>query len=362
MKIAVLVSGGVDSAVALALLKEQGHDVTAFYLKIWLEDELAFLGECPWEDDLHYVKKVCEQLNVELVIVPLQKEYHERVVSYTIQAVKEGRTPNPDVLCNSLVKFGAFFEVLGSEYDKVATGHYAHVYEELVFDGTTKTNKSVFYLALTPDPIKDQTYFLAQLNQAQLSRVVFPLGKFEKKEVRALAERFELANKDRKDSQGLCFLGKIKFRDFIKEHVGTQEGSLVEYETGKCMGTHEGFWFYTSGQRQGMGLSGGPWYVVGKDIAKNIVFISREYHAADKARDTFLIDHCNWFAGCLPQETSLLVKMRHGPKLYPCTLQATSQGLLVTLESRDQGIAAGQFAVFYKENVCLGSATITATF
>lgn len=355
MKIAVLISGGVDSSVALRLLHAQGHDITAFYLKIWLEDELAFLGECPWEDDLSYVRAVCDQIKVPLEIVPLQRAYWDRVVSYTIAEIKAGRTPNPDIMCNQQVKFGAFYDVISNRFDKVATGHYAQVQE---CDGR-------YHLICAPDEIKDQTYFLSQLSQEQLSRALFPIGHLRKTEVRALAETFDLPNKDRKDSQGICFLGKLKFREFVKHHVGIQKGSFIEYETGRVAGEHEGFWYYTIGQRQGIGLSGGPWYVIKKDSHNNIVFISKEYHAPDKIRDTFYIDASNWictkplFDG--PRSRSLNVKLRHGAKRYACSViqqDSSSDVLHVKLFEQDQGIAPGQFAVLYDGQECLGGGVI----
>ncbi|MCF7900306.1 tRNA 2-thiouridine(34) synthase MnmA [Candidatus Babeliales bacterium] len=349
MKIAMLVSGGVDSSVALRLVKNQGHDVTAFYLKIWLEDELAYLGECPWQEDLDYAQKVCDQAGVELKVVSLQQAYHEKIVAYTIKTIKEGRTPNPDVLCNTMIKFGAFYDEVGKEYDAIATGHYAQVVKR---DG-------IFYLHQTPDPIKDQTYFLSQLTPAQLSRVMFPIGEYKKSEVRELATLYDLPNKNRKDSQGLCFLGKIKFRDFVKHHVGTNPGQLVEYETGKVWGEHEGFWFYTVGQRQGIGLSHGPWYVVKTDPETNTVFISSHYKELEKTRDTFSIGHCNWFAGSAPHQTTLKVKLRHGPQEYTCSFSNNGDGtFFITLPEDDQGLAAGQFAVFYDNGLCLGSGVI----
>src|SRR5579871_1845652 len=280
MKIAVLVSGGVDSSVALKLLKDQGHDVTAFYIKIWLEDELSYLGNCPWEEDLSYVRQVCEQLNVPLEIISMQKEYKDEVVAYTIEQVKAGRTPNPDILCNQRSKFGLFLDKIDASFEKVASGHYAQVREK---DG-------IIELFQSPDPIKDQTYFLSHLNQKQLQRVLFPIGHLQKSELRALAHTFNLPNKDRPDSQGICFLGMFKFSDFIKHHLGTQQGNLIESETGKIMGHHDGFWFYTIGQRQGIRLGGGPWYVVAKDCVQNIVYISRNYYDSDKQRDAFATD------------------------------------------------------------------------
>lgn len=348
-KIAVLVSGGVDSSVALALLKKQGHDVTAFYLKIWLEDDLAFLGECPWQDDLSYVQQVCDQLAVPLQIMNLQREYHERVVAYTLAQVKAGKTPNPDILCNQFIKFGLFLDQIDDSFEKVATGHYAQVFQ-------TPTG---YILECSPDPVKDQTYFLSRLNQTQLARCLFPIGHLYKTAVRALAQEFNLPNKDRKDSQGICFLGKFKFRDFIKHHLGTKSGDLVEYETGSIVGRHEGFWFYTIGQRQGIGLAGGPWYVIAKDPDKNIVFISRRYYESQKDRTQVLVRECRWLSGVQPTDEILQIKLRHGAhKHHAQVIFFEDNNAQALLRENDQGIAAGQFAVFYQKNQCLGSGII----
>ena len=348
-KCAVLVSGGVDSSVALRLLKEQGYESTAFYLKIWLEDELAYLGNCPWQEDLSYVEAVCKQADVPLEVISLQKEYWDRVVTYTLSEIKAGRTPNPDILCNQRVKFGAFFDKLGNGYEKVATGHYARVQGE----GTN------IELHITDDPVKDQTYFLSHLSRDQLARVLFPIGHLTKIQVRNEAERFDLPNKERKDSQGICFLGKLKFTDFIKHHFGEKEGSLVEFETQEVIGRHRGYWFYTIGQRQGLGLAGGPWYVVAKDFESNIVFISRRYYTDDKERDTFTLRNCNWI-GSAPPAGNLKVKLRHGPNFNLAELNPSSDGTYaVSLQERDQGLAEGQYAVFYDGTRCLGGGIIS---
>lgn len=350
MKIAVLVSGGVDSSVALALLKEQGHDVTAFYLKIWLEDELSYLGSCPWQEDLAYVQAVCNQLDVPLHVVSLQQEYHDTVARYTIEEIKNGRTPNPDVLCNQRIKFGFFLNHIDQSYEKIATGHYAQV---------THTEQGPI-LHLSPDAIKDQTYFLSYLDKAQLSRALFPIGHLQKEEVRALAHHYNLPTKDRKDSQGICFLGKLKFSDFIKHHIGQKPGDLVEYETGKTLGTHKGFWFHTIGQRQGSGLAGGPWYVVKKDTEKNIVYVSRSYHAPDKQRNQFIATNCNWLSSSIDKPTVIEVKLRHGKNTHQALVEPYQHNSVrVTLTTNDQGIAPGQFAVFYQNKVCLGAGIIT---
>jgi tRNA (5-methylaminomethyl-2-thiouridylate)-methyltransferase len=350
MKVAVLVSGGVDSSVALALLRAQGHEVTAFYLKIWLEDELSFLGECPWQDDLRYVEQVCAQFNVPLQVISLQKEYWQEVVSYTIAQVRQGNTPNPDMLCNQRIKFGMFFKHLPPEFDKVATGHYAQV----------KEHNGLYELHSSPDKIKDQTYFLSYLRQDQLARALFPIGHLTKEEVRALARDFNLPNQARKDSQGICFLGKFKYNDFIKHHVGEQPGDIIEYETGKVVGTHKGFWFHTIGQRQGSGLAGGPWYVVAKDITLNRVYMSRSYHQLENHRTAFIATDCNWIGEAPALPASYEVKLRHGPQRTQSFLTPSDdQKILVQLATKDQGIAAGQFAVWYKGTRCLGAGVIS---
>ncbi len=348
-KIAVLVSGGVDSSVALALLQEAGFDVTAFYIKIWLEDELAFLGDCPWEEDLAYVRSVTGMLGVPLEIVPLQKEYWERVVAEAIREVKAGRTPNPDMLCNSRIKFGAFYDAIGDEYAKIATGHYAQ----------TEEKSGRFFLKKAIDPVKDQTYFLSQLSKSQLSRAIFPIGGYMKPEVRMLAKKFQLPNAERKDSQGICFLGKIPFDEFLRHHLGTRPGPLVEFETGNTLGEHDGYWYFTIGQREGIGLSGGPWYVVGKDAETNTIFISHAENRAERARDRFSVERPNWFNDRPEDGMELSVKLRHGPKQYRAKVQwRDSETLEVFLGEKDPGLADGQYAVFYSGEYCLGGGII----
>ncbi len=353
MKVAVLTSGGVDSSVALGLLKDRGYNLEAFYIKIWLEDDFAHLGECPWEEDLKYVRSICEKWDIPLNIVPLQREYWELVIEKAVEELREGRTPNPDIFCNSRIKFGLFYETIDDSFSFVATGHYARKEE---VDG-------VSYLKLAADPKKDQTYFLSYLSQQQLSRALFPIGDYTKAQVRELAEQFGLPNSRRKDSQGLCFLGTIKFRDFIKLHLGEREGDFVEYETGKKIGRHRGFWFYTVGQRQGLGLSGGPWYVVKKVPSENIVYISRNYRELTGIRRKMEVSKFNWISDISyreGQEFECRVKVRHGPEFIGAKVRMiTDDRAEVTLERPDQGLAPGQFCVFYSGDKCLGAAVIT---
>jgi len=350
MKTAVLLSGGVDSSVAMNLLKREGHDLTAFYLKIWLEEELAFLGNCPWEEDLDYARKVCEQAGVPLEIVNMQEEYLNTVVEYTITELRAGRTPSPDVMCNRHIKFGQFFSKIGLEgrFDKVASGHYAGIEEK----------NGIFYLKESPDPIKCQTYFLTYLVQSQLSKILFPLGNYTKSQVRELASEFDLPNSRRKDSQGICFLGKIKYNDFIRFHLGEQKGDILEIESGKKLGVHRGYWFHTIGQRTGLGLSGGPWYVVKKSIDENIIYVSRDNQTNKTPHDRFDVLNINWIAE-VPESERLQVKLRHGAQKYGCRIELrTPNEAFVVLDEPDQGIATGQFAIFYEGGYCLGGGVI----
>ena len=348
MKIAVLLSGGVDSSVALRLLKDAGHDITAFYLKIWLQDEYSFLGECPWEEDLRYVRGVCEQADVPLNVISLQTEYWDSVVSYTISEIKEGRTPNPDMFCNSLIKFGQFYDRIDDSFEKVASGHYAKVEKT---DGKFQLKKS-------PDPVKDQTYFLAYLTQEQFSSALFPIGDYKKDEIRTLAENYDLPNKVRKDSQGICFLGQIKFDEFIKHHLGIKTGNIINADTGRVIGEHNGYYYFTIGQRSGLGLSGGPWYVVKKDVEKNFIYISKEKLKPGETSE-FTVGKFNWISGSKPGKEDLQVKIRHGANFFNCKLELNgSETGKVFLDGADKGIAPGQFAVFYDDEVCLGGGVI----
>jgi tRNA (5-methylaminomethyl-2-thiouridylate)-methyltransferase len=348
MKIAVLLSGGVDSSVALRLLKDAGHDITAFYLKIWLQDEYSFLGECPWEEDLRFARGVCEQAGVPLNVISLQTEYWDSVVSYTISEIKDGRTPNPDMFCNSLIKFGQFYDKIDDSYEKVASGHYAKV---------EKANGN-FQLKKSPDPVKDQTYFLAYLTQEQLSRALFPIGNYKKDEIRTLAEQYDLPNKVRKDSQGICFLGQIKFDEFIKHHLGIKTGNIINADIGKVIGEHNGYYYFTIGQRSGLGLSGGPWYVVKKDVEKNFVYISKEKIKTEQT-NVFTVGKFNWVSGSKPVKKDLQVKIRHGASFFKCKLELNdNESGRVLLDGADKGIAPGQFAVFYDNEVCLGGGVI----
>jgi tRNA-specific 2-thiouridylase len=345
MKIAVLASGGVDSSVALMRLAEEGtHELTAFYLKIWLEDEMAFLGSCPWEEDIENIRAVCERAGVPLEIISLQQEYLNTVVTYALAELEAGHTPSPDVMCNRMIKFGAFSDRIGGQYERVASGHYAQVVER---GGLMRLLKSA-------DPRKDQTYFLCQMWQDQIARALFPIGGLTKAEVRAEAQRYELPNAERPDSQGICFLGRVPFNDFVRHHLGDRPGEIREASSGRVLGEHRGTWFHTIGQRRGLGLSGGPWYVVAKDPVGDVIEVVHGDQLTDRARNRFHIPEPHWVAEP-PRRTELSVRLRHGEHIEPCLVEQVDDGLLVELtEASDPGIAPGQFAALYDGEECLG--------
>jgi tRNA (5-methylaminomethyl-2-thiouridylate)-methyltransferase len=345
LEVALLLSGGVDSSVALHRLLDAGHRVTAFYLKVWLEDELAHLGGCPWEEDLQNARAVCEQVSVPLEVVPLQRAYRDRVVEEALRELRAGRTPSPDCLCNPRIKFGAFQEVVGGRFDRLASGHYARI-------GGAPEDP---WLLAAADPVKDQTYFLALLSGEQLGRCLFPVGSLTKEEVRREARRRGLPNRERPDSQGLCFLGEVRYPDFVRAHLGTWRGEIREAASGRLLGEHPGHWFYTIGQRFGLGLGGGPWYVVEKDPERNEVRVA---HGSPSYRRRFGVPSPSWI-GDPPPGKELEVKVRHGPHRYRCRIEKEGAGgLAVTLGAADGGLAPGQVAVFYQEERCLGGGAI----
>jgi len=349
-RVAVLVSGGVDSTVALMRLVEEGvRDLTAFYLKIWLEDEMAFLGSCPWEEDLAILREVCQIAGVPLEVAPLQQEYLTTVVAYALSELEAGRTPSPDVMCNRMIKFGAFVDRIGERFDRIASGHHARVEER---DG-------VFHLLRGADRRKDQTYFLCLLRQEQLARCLFPIGGLTKSEVRREARRLGLPNADRPDSQGICFLGRVPFDDFVRHHLGHRPGEIRRASTGEILGRHRGTWFHTIGQRRGLGLGGGPWYVVGKDPTHDVVEVVHADELAGYARRRFRVADPHWIAGP-PRRSRLTVRIRHGERLDPCTVTEDEDGsVTVELDAAvDPGVAPGQFAVLYDGEECLGGGAI----
>ncbi len=353
MNIAALVSGGVDSSVTVPKLIEMGYKPTIFYIKIGMENEPGYT-DCPSEEDIEITTYLAKKYDLKMEIVDLQKLYWERVISYTLDEVKNGLTPNPDVMCNKMIKFGAFEELYGKDFDLITTGHYA----------ATKEIKGEKYLATAADKRKDQTYFLAQITKAQVQKLMFPIGDIQKSEVRRLAEEMKLPSAHRPDSQGICFLGKINYNDFIRRYVGEKEGDIIEFETGKKLGKHKGFWFHTIGQRKGLGLSQGPWFVVKKDIENNIIYVSNGYDPISQYGTTVELKHFHWINEKPDQDYSspkrVKFKIRHTPEFTSGTLIKNDDLYILESDEKIAGIAAGQFAVIYDEaeQICFGSGAI----
>lgn len=362
MNIAALVSGGVDSSVVVHLLKEQGYTPDIFYIRIGMEDEEGYI-DCPAEEDIEITQWIARKYGCRFEEVNLHKEYWDNVVSYTIESVRKGLTPNPDVMCNKLIKFGAFDDRRGHAYDRIATGHYARTEQVdsgqwTVDSGATQDggvqqgtdySSPITFLATAKDPVKDQTDFLSQLSYRQIQKLMFPIGHLMKSDVRAIAHEAGLPSADRKDSQGICFLGKINYNDFIKRYLGEREGEIVELESGKVLGTHKGYWFHTIGQRKGLYLSGGPWFVVRKDIENNVLYVSQGYDPREQYGDRITLMGFRPLAPItltLPLEVKF--KIRHTPEFHPGRLVQLPDGL-VQIESGEliQGIAAGQYATIY---------------
>ena len=362
MTIAALVSGGVDSSVVVHLLKEQGYTPDIFYIRIGMEDEEGYI-DCPAEEDIEITQWIAKKYGCRFEEVNLHKEYWDNVVSYTIESVRKGLTPNPDVMCNKRIKFGAFEDKRGHDYDRIATGHYARTEQVdsgqwTVDSGATQDggvqqgtdySSPITFLATAKDPVKDQTDFLSQLSYKQIQKLMFPIGHLMKSEVRAIAHEAHLPSADRKDSQGICFLGKINYNDFIRRYLGEREGKIVELETGKVLGTHKGYWFHTIGQRKGLYLSGGPWFVVRKDIEENVLYVSQGYDPREQYGDRITLMGFHPLAPVeLPLPMEVKFKIRHTPEFHPGRLVQLPDGL-VQIESEEliQGIAAGQYATIY---------------
>ncbi len=353
MSTATLISGGVDSSVVVHLQKEQGITPSLFYIQIGHKSK--DLIDCSSEEDIEMATLVARKYGCKLEIIDLHQEYWDSVVAYTLEKVKKGLTPNPDVMCNKLIKFGVFEQQVGKEFDFTATGHYAQT--------IVKNNKT--YLGTAKDPIKDQTDFLAQIDNLQVSKLSFPLGHLMKEEVRKIAQEVNLPTAKRHDSQGICFLGKINYNDFIKNYLGVKKGPIVEWETGKILGLHNGYWFHTVGQRKGLGLSGGPWYVVEKDVDANIVFASKGYNVETQYGKEFHINEMHFITenpwGKQMDRKEITFKIRHTPEFTKGIIQKTEKGYHIYSQDKLQGIAPGQFGVIYdkESHICIGSGEIS---
>ena len=349
-RIAVLLSGGVDSSVVVSEFARLGLHPDCFYIRIGPEEKGEW--DCNSEEDVEMATAVAAKYGCRLSVVDCHREYWSQVTRYTMEKVRAGFTPNPDVMCNRLIKFGAFHEKAGHDYDLIATGHYART----EWIGGRK------WLTTSPDPVKDQTDFLAQIFPWQLRKAIFPIGHMLKEQVRAVAEREHLVNARRKDSQGICFLGNIDYNEYVRRYLGENPGDIIERETGRKIGEHRGLWFHTIGQRKGLGLGGGPWFVVRKDVEHNILYVSHGYDPQDAYRSDFTIggfDFLTEGVDELPQQVTF--KIRHTPDFHRATVEPLGNGRF-GIHSADaiHGVAPGQFCVVYDEShhKCYGSGEI----
>lgn len=363
-KIALLLSGGVDSSVALHMLCEAGEKPDCYYIHIGPDKDDTY--SCTSDEDVEMCRIVTARYGVNFEIIDLHKEYWDNVVEYTVRKVSRGYTPNPDVMCNTIIKFGAFYDKIGYKYDYIATGHYA------TRVGYGNDNSMKWWIAPANDRIKDQVDFIANINtrKVPVSRMLFPIGMLMKDEVRKIAEENHLINAKRKDSQGICFLGKINYNDYIEQYLGRKDGLIIDINTGVTLGTHHGYWFHTVGQRKGLGLSGGPWYVVGKDPIKNMVYVSNSY--VDTQTSEFYVCDINWLTESLIDTylhriwngtidsnfiCNVKFKIRHSPEVYTgkMILGGADNGVKI-ISDTPVTIAPGQFCTLYDENydVCYG--------
>ncbi|WP_297459705.1 tRNA 2-thiouridine(34) synthase MnmA [Ferrovum sp.] len=346
-RVIVGLSGGVDSSVGALLLKEQGYEVIGLFMKNWEDDP-----ECTARADLVDAVAVADVLKIDIEVVNFSAEYRERVFSYFLEEYQAGRTPNPDILCNSEIKFKAFLDhALNLGADKIATGHYARVQE---------TNGKI-QLLRGLDPGKDQSYFLYRLNQSQLASTLFPVGHLPKHEVRALAQKAGLGTATKKDSTGICFIGERPFREFLERYLPRQPGSM-ETPTGKIVGRHQGLAFYTLGQRQGLGIGGPgePWFVAAKDMENNRLIVVQGHDNPLLHRLDLSAGQLSWISGTPPSPGTYTAKNRYRQKDAPCRLTYSNGNGVADLHFDDPqwAVTPGQSAVLYQEEVCLGGGII----
>lgn len=347
-------SGGVDSSLTAALLVEQGYDVTGVYMKNWSQDLPGV--KCPWADDLADAKRVAVQLNIDFKVFDFENEYKQKVVNYMIDEYKAGRTPNPDIMCNQEVKFKLFLDAaIEDGADVIATGHYARVAHYFVdSDPSLKRGR----LLQAVDANKDQTYFLYRVTGEALGRTLFPVGEFTKPVVREMAAARGLTTAAKKDSQGICFVGQVGIRDFLSMYVDQKSGEIKDSKSGKVLGRHDGAIFYTLGQRHGLDVGGGlPYYVVGKDMDKNEVYVTTDLNDETLWRGEIKLSDVHWINQA-PNPGKYKIRIRHRAPLVDANISFCDDGLILKLDNPERAIASGQSIVIYDNDVCLGGGII----
>lgn len=387
-RVVVGLSGGVDSSVTAYLLKEQGYDVIGLFMRNWHDDSVIIDDECPWIEDSNDALMVAEKLNIPFQVIDLSEQYKERIVDYMFSEYEAGRTPNPDVLCNREIKFDVFLKAaldLGADY--VATGHYCQKDTENI------NGKHVHKLIAGADNNKDQSYFLCQLNQEQLSKALFPIGHLQKSEVREIAKAQDLITAEKKDSQGLCFIGKVKLPDFLQQQLKPKEGDIIEVSEnssvynehktesdleslskpftynvndGNQVGKHQGAHYFTIGQRKGLQVGGTPLplFVIGTDVSTNTIYVGQGENHPGLYRKALFIekDDIHWLREDLElkegQKEEFEVRIRYRQPLQKAEIFMESKGCFIVFEENQRGITPGQFAAWYKNNELIGSGVI----
>ena len=393
-RVVVGLSGGVDSSVAAFLLKEQGYEVIALFMKNWHDDSVTISDECPWLEDSNDAMIVAQKLGIPFQTVDLSEEYKTRIVDYMFEEYKRGRTPNPDVLCNREIKFDIFLKLaLELKADFIATGHYCQVTQ-------SKKDESVIYHLLSgQDQLKDQSYFLCQLSQSQLSKTLFPIGHLTKPEVRSIAQKQGLITANKKDSQGLCFIGKVKLPVFLQQQLAPKEGDIVEIPEswpvyhnevpnfsrdedqyhywaakpvyhltdGKVVGKHQGAHYFTKGQRKGLNVGGTveALFVIDTDVDNNIIYTGQGHHHPGLFRKALFItnEDVHWVREDLALESNQQMKVwariRYRQPLQEALLHRSKQGMYVVFDEPQSAITEGQFVAWYRDNELLGSGVIS---
>lgn len=394
MKVVVGLSGGVDSSVAAYLLQQQGHEVIGLFMKNWNDSEFTLEDECPWVEDSNDALLIAQKLNIPYQVIDLSEIYKERIVDYMFHEYESGRTPNPDVLCNREIKFDIFLKTaLSLGADKVATGHYARVHS------LNNEGQTIYQLLAGIDSNKDQSYFLCQLNQYQLSKTLFPIGNLTKPEVRQIASEIGLVTANKKDSQGLCFIGKIRLPDFLQQKLKPKKGNLVEIfsdnpiykkeeqsfstkkeeliylstpfqytiEDGKVIGEHSGAHYYTIGQRKGLGIGGHiePCFVLDTDVQNNTIYVGEGKNHPGLFRKALFIDQneVHWVREDLQMKIGetmrVRVRIRYRQSLQEAVLYQFEEGIFIEFENLQSAITRGQFAAWYVEDELIGSGVIS---
>jgi tRNA-uridine 2-sulfurtransferase len=357
-KVFVGLSGGVDSSVSAALLKEQGYDVTGVFMKNWSKDLPGF--PCLWKEDYLDAKRVAVKLNIPFLMYDFEKEYFEKVVEYMLDGFKSGITPNPDIMCNQEIKFKLFYETaIENGADYIATGHYAKVESSKNSESSVRNPKNSGKLFKAVDENKDQTYFLYRVTEEALKHTLFPLGGLTKPHVREEAKKRGLVTANKRESMGICFVGKVGIREFLNQYIETEPGPIID-QNGKIVGEHDGAIFYTIGQRHGLDVGGGlPYYVTGKSMEKNEVYVTNDINDSSLWLKEINLTNCHWIANSPQDGLEVEIRTRHRAKLIRSKINIISEEKTVIVPSEPiRAITPGQSAVVYYKNECLGGGII----